>query len=39
MSANKSAHAILGSVAEEVVIGASRDVLIARLVRHTFEDQ
>lgn len=32
------AHALLGSVAEEVVIGASRDVLIARPVRHTFED-
>jgi nucleotide-binding universal stress UspA family protein len=32
------AHAILGSVAEEVVIGASRDVLIGRPVRHTFED-
>lgn len=31
------AHAILGSVAEEVVICASRDVLIARPVRHTFE--
>jgi nucleotide-binding universal stress UspA family protein len=32
------AHALLGSVAEEVVIGARRDVLIARPVRHTFED-
>jgi nucleotide-binding universal stress UspA family protein len=32
------AHAILGSVAEEVVIGATRDVLIARPVRHTFQD-
>lgn len=32
------AHALLGSVAEDVVTVASRDVLIARPVRHTFED-
>jgi nucleotide-binding universal stress UspA family protein len=32
------AHAIIGSVAESVVIGATRDVLIARPVRYTFEE-
>jgi nucleotide-binding universal stress UspA family protein len=32
------AHAIIGSVAESVVIGATRDVLIARPVRFTFDE-
>lgn len=31
------AHAMIGSVAESVVVGATRDVLIARPVRFTFD--
>jgi nucleotide-binding universal stress UspA family protein len=31
------AHALLGSVAESVIVGADRDVVVARPVRHTLE--
>ncbi len=31
------AHALLGSVAESVIVGADRDVVVSRPVRHTLE--